>query len=76
MTSMLEVLVTATESTETLPTQVEVPNEVLTHFGEECKAAGLIDDLGNFNDPFKLVRFFCSKTPSRLKKTVQPEEEN
>ncbi len=67
MTAMLEVLVSAVESAEALPTQVDVPDEVLTHFGEECKAAELIDELGNFTDPFKLVRFFCAQTPSKIK---------
>jgi hypothetical protein len=33
----------------------------------EYRQAGLIDDLGNFEDPFKLVDFFCQKTPSKPK---------
>jgi hypothetical protein len=65
---MLEVLVEAVKTTEVLPTQMRVPDEVLTCFGKECEIAGLIDDLGNFNNPLKLVQFFCAKIPSKPKK--------
>ena len=68
MTAMLQVLVKAVDASEVLPTQVNVPDKVLTHFGEECKTAALMDEFGHFDNPFKLVDFFCGPTPSKPKK--------
>lgn len=68
MTAMLEVLVKAEDAAEILPTQVVVPDKVLTYFGEECKAAGLINELGNFDNPYHLVDFFCGQIPAKPKK--------
>lgn len=42
-----------------LAIELEVPSELLEAFGEECKKAGLINAEGKFDDPHKLVRFFC-----------------
>jgi hypothetical protein len=60
MTHVLDVLV-ATADAEELPTQVDVPDEVLDAFGAACLKAGLVDELGNFSDAYKLVKFFCQK---------------
>jgi len=38
------------------------PTELVESFGEQCKQFGLVDDSGNFNDPKKLVNFFCTAT--------------
>jgi hypothetical protein len=69
MTAVLEVLVGTVETSDDLPTQIDVPDEILYYFGAECRAAELIDDLGTFDDPFKLVRFFCSRIPPKQNKT-------
>lgn len=61
MHMMLGVLVRSKEEAEELPTEADVPDELLDSFGRECRAAGLLDESGNFNDPFKLVSFFCQK---------------
>ncbi|HZG54608.1 MAG TPA: hypothetical protein VEZ40_21070 [Pyrinomonadaceae bacterium] len=60
MTLVLDVLVSS-YSPEDLPTQIDVPAQLLDSFGESCAEAGLVDELGNFNDPYKLVSFFCNK---------------
>jgi hypothetical protein len=38
----------------------DVPEEVLRVFGDACRKAGLLDESGYFNDPNKLVSFFCN----------------
>ena len=38
---------------------VEIPLTLIESFGQECRKAGLVDDLGHFHDPYKLVTFFC-----------------
>jgi hypothetical protein len=58
MTLMLDALISS-YSADALPTQVEVPDELLASFGKCCFDAELVDEVGNFNDPYKLVRFFC-----------------
>jgi hypothetical protein len=60
MTNVLDVLVSSAEAEE-LPTQMEVPDKMLDAFGESCMKARLVDELGNFNDAYKLVQFFCQK---------------
>lgn len=40
---------------------VNVPNDLIYSFGDECKKYHLIDNEGNFNDPYRLVDFFCKK---------------
>lgn len=69
MTLMLEVLIETFESMEELPTQIDVPDRMLDYFGAECRAAGLIDELGNFHDPFRLVQFFVNKIPPKAKRS-------
>ncbi len=58
MTQVLEVLI-ATEESERLSIQIDVPTEVLESFGEACRQKGLVDEDGIFYDPYKLVQFFC-----------------
>ena len=58
MRTVLEVLMDSQKADE-LSTDVEVPDKLLDSFGECCLEANLIDELGNFNDPFALVSFFC-----------------
>ncbi len=59
MSFVLDVLLTSQE-TETLSTQIEIPDEVLDAFGSACFDAGLLDSDGNFDDPYKVVKFFCN----------------
>ncbi len=58
MTLVLDVLLAMQES-EALVTQIQVPQAVLEFFGAECRKAGLLDAEGYFNDPYKLIAFFC-----------------
>lgn len=60
MTLVLDVLVSSYSADEP-PTQIDVPDDLLDSFGEACRAANLVDESGNFNDPYKLVNFFCGK---------------
>lgn len=62
MTMVLEVLIA--ESGELL-TQVEVPDKLLTAFGQACQKEGLLDDAGRFHDPFRLVKFFCQPNTTK-----------
>lgn len=39
---------------------LEVPNEVLSAFENHCREYDLVDESGDFNDPAKLVSFFCN----------------
>lgn len=58
MKVVLDVLMESSEMA-TLTTQLEVPAELLDAFGEACRVHGLIDASGVFNDPYRLVEFFC-----------------
>ncbi|MCA1591757.1 MAG: hypothetical protein LC754_03705 [Acidobacteria bacterium] len=60
MTLVLNVLVSS-YSPDELPAQLDVPDALLNSFGEACREAGLVDESGNFNDPYKLVTYFCGK---------------
>jgi len=60
MTSVLKLLM-KTHKPQRLTTEVEIPGKLLEAFGECCKDAGLVDSKGLFNDPYKLVKFFCQK---------------
>lgn len=60
MSFVLEVLVIR-YSAANLPTQIEIPEKLLVSFGTACTKAGLLDENGNFDDPYKLVSFFCNK---------------
>ncbi|MDX1994753.1 MAG: hypothetical protein SF029_20385, partial [bacterium] len=42
-----------------LPTEVSAPRQLLEAFGKSCLTVGLINELGVFDDSYKLVRFFC-----------------
>jgi hypothetical protein len=37
---------------------VDVPDELIDAFGEACSRYRLIDDSGNFNDPYRLAKLF------------------
>lgn len=39
--------------------QINVPDSLLESFGECCRQAGLVDEHGFFNDPRRLIQFFC-----------------
>ena len=39
--------------------EFEVPKELIESFGECCRANGLLDERGIFNDPYKIVEVFC-----------------
>jgi len=54
--------------TDNLPVETDVPDKLLDSFGRCCLEAGLIDELGNFNDPYKLVRFFVQSPEKKGKK--------
>lgn len=58
MNLVLDVLLGMQESEE-LSTQVQVPDEVIEFFGAECRKAGLVNKEGYFDDPYKLIQFFC-----------------
>lgn len=59
MNLVLDVLVAKSETVD-LISQVEIPDKLLEEFGAACRKAGLLDENGNFDDPYKLVKFFCS----------------
>ncbi len=65
MILVLEVLIASSE-VGNLSTQTDVPEKLLDSFGEACFEEQLVDDSGCFNDPYRLVNFFCS-LPSRKK---------
>jgi len=58
MTAVLDVLIEA-YAPDQLSAQVDVPAELVEAFGDSCRRAGLVDKSGRFNDPYKLVEFFC-----------------
>ncbi|HOT91487.1 MAG TPA: hypothetical protein PLJ78_13005 [Anaerolineae bacterium] len=58
MKLVLDVLLSVQES-EKLISQIQAPDEVLESFGLECRKAGLVNDEGYFDDPYKLIQFFC-----------------
>ena len=60
MTLVLDVLVSSYAADELL-SQTDVPEHLLESFGESCRQGGLVDEKGIFDDPYKLVRFFCGK---------------
>ncbi|MBI5667474.1 MAG: hypothetical protein HZC41_05655 [Chloroflexi bacterium] len=60
MTFVLEVLISSYEA-DTIPVEMEIPDKLLDAFGASCANAGLIDENGIFNDPFRLVHFFVNK---------------
>lgn len=60
MTLVLDVLISSYEA-ENLSTEVEIPDALLDSFGAACAKAGLVDENGIFNDPYRLVHFFVNK---------------
>jgi hypothetical protein len=69
MNAVLDVLIES-QAEEELPTQLEIPDVLLDAFGEACIEAGLVDELGRFNDPHKLVQFFCQLPAKQSRKKV------
>ncbi|MEA3350096.1 MAG: hypothetical protein U9Q82_05700 [Chloroflexota bacterium] len=59
MSFVLDVLL-ASQEAEILSTQIEIPDGVLVSFGRACFDAGLLDSDGHFDDPHKVVKFFCN----------------
>ena len=43
-------------------TKIEIPDELLKSFEGSCRAFGLLDNSGRFNDAYKLVTLFCQKS--------------
>src|SRR3954449_2779186 len=37
-----------------------IPDALIDSFGEECRARGLLDVEGRFNDPLRLIDVFCN----------------
>jgi hypothetical protein len=60
MTAVLDVLMEIS-APDKLGVHLDIPEELLESFGEECGRKELIDENGYFNDPYKLVHFFVSK---------------
>jgi len=57
--AVFEVLMeTARKGQEQLVTLI--PNELIDSFGDACRARGLLDDEGKFNDALKLIDVFCN----------------
>lgn len=52
---------------EELATQVEVPEETLETFRKGCFEAGLVNDVGDFHNPMRLITFLC-KAKARKRK--------
>ena len=46
---------------ETSGLDIEIPDELLSAFGDACRETGLIDNAGVFNDADRLVEFFCGR---------------
>ena len=60
--AVFEVLVEASPKEQERLTTL-IPDELIDSFGEACRARGLLDDDGRFNDPLKLIDVFCN-TPA------------
>ena len=60
MIAVLEILMEM-HPADKLSTEVEIPEKLLESFGDSCRSKGLLDKSGYFNDPYKLVQFFCRK---------------
>lgn len=57
MTLILEVLISSVEPDE-LPGELTIPDQVLDAFGNACFDAGLVDEAGRFNNPYRLLEWF------------------
>lgn len=60
MRAVLDVLMESF-TPEVLASQVTVPETLLDAFRDACYANGLVNDAGVFDDPYKLVEFFCGR---------------
>jgi hypothetical protein len=61
MTLVLDVLISSQQANN-LPTEVEIPDKLLDTFGQRCFDLGLVNEAGNFHDPYRLVSFFTQPT--------------
>ena len=57
MQAVLQVLIANPDAEQV---SLEVPEEVLDVFEKHCKDSGLVNNAGYFDDPAKLVSFFCN----------------
>jgi hypothetical protein len=57
MQTVLRVLI---ENPDTEKISIGIPLEILDVFESCCREADLVDAMGNFDDPSKLVSFFCN----------------
>ena len=64
MQAVLQVLIANPDAEKVL---LEVPDDLLNVFEFYCRENELIDESGNFNDPAKLVSFFCNPKRSSRK---------
>lgn len=64
MRCVLDVLINRYKSND-LAIHIKVPEKLLDSFRDCCNKAGLINEGGVFNDPYKLVRFFCLRDASK-----------
>jgi hypothetical protein len=58
MTQVLESLIKTNDSDE--EDAIEIPESLIESFGHQCREHQLIDEMGCFDDPYKLVTFFCN----------------
>lgn len=56
--AVLEVLIS---ENLTSSLNIEIPKDLISSFGNECKKYGVINSNGIFDDPHKLVDLFCGK---------------
>ncbi len=62
---VLEVLITAQK--QEISDSDDVPQELLDSFEECCRASGLLDKNGRFDNAYKLVELFCRKVERNIK---------
>ena len=63
--SVLEILIEEEKQKQPISQvarEAVIPEELIESFGEHCRREGLLDEEGKFNDPLKLVDFFCQNT--------------
>jgi len=71
MLAVLQVLLVHPDAEKVSP---EVPDGVLDIFEFQCREFGLVDEVGNFDDPAKLVSFFCN--PKRKSRKLKNAKKN
>ncbi|NJM42182.1 MAG: hypothetical protein HC853_16250 [Anaerolineae bacterium] len=71
MQAVLQVLISNPAAESITP---DVPARVIDVFEQHCQDTGLIDSNGCFNDPLKLVEFFCRKPQSSRKRKASAKQ--